>query len=390
MNNWTIGKKLAASFLAVAAITLALGIGGYYGALKSNAAINEIGNVRLPSVQSLLIISENAELIKAAQRTLLIPNLPPDVSQRQIATIGKARSDYEAAWKIYAALPQGIEEAATWKEFIAAWQNWRSDNNEFFKMNAELEAMGISDPTALARDLFEVRGTLWKTLSSLSKQVKENAVLADTDVVNTLLVDSPNDWTSKITTSNPQIQKAIQEIQPLNAALLASVRKVRETHALGGQAAAREMLDKDAVPKAMKIIELMRPIRAEIGKVSALREKLDRQLMTVCRASQNKAIALLDKLVEINATMAADSTKGAISQATALEFLSAVGMVAGVALALALGFFITRSLVKILTLTAESLSEGSDQVASASGQISSASQSLAEGASEQAASLEET
>ncbi len=50
---------------------------------------------------------------------------------------------------------------------------------------------------------------------------------------------------------------------------------------------------------------------------------------------------------------------------------------------------IMRRATRVLTQTAESLSQGALQIASASGLVSSSSQSLAEGASEQAASLEE-
>ena len=390
MNHWTIGKKLIASFLAVSAITLLLGLAGYYGAAKGGEALTEVGTVRLPGVQSLLVISEKAELIKAAQRTLMNPNLDQADRQRQTTTVSKARVDYEAAWKIYQELPHSAAEAAAWNEFVVAWGNWRSDNNDFFKINAALDASGILDPKALQCDLFEIRGTLWKTLASLAKEIKDGIVLAGTDTVNTLLVDSAADWTSKIATSNPQVQKSVEQIRPLNAELLASVRKARAAYAGGGKVAAREMLDKEVSPNAMRIIELMRPLRSEADKSAALREKMNYQLMTVCRASQNKAIDLLDKLVAMNSTRAAADSKASISTSRRLKMANLFLMVAGVAAALLFGVFITRSLVKTLTQTSESLSEGSDQVASASGQISSASQSLAEGASEQAASLEET
>jgi len=55
-----------------------------------------------------------------------------------------------------------------------------------------------------------------------------------------------------------------------------------------------------------------------------------------------------------------------------------------------LTFFIIRSITATMHRLINGLTEGAEQVASASGQISSASQSLAEGASEQAASIEET
>lgn len=65
------------------------------------------------------------------------------------------------------------------------------------------------------------------------------------------------------------------------------------------------------------------------------------------------------------------------------------GEIAMVVLGLLAAFFIIRGVNRALTQTAETLSQGSLQVAAAAGQVSSASQSLAEGSSEQAASLEE-
>jgi methyl-accepting chemotaxis protein len=389
-TTWTIGQKLISSFVAVAAITLVLGLVGYYGAVKSNESIGEIGEVRLPSVMSLLTMSEQAELIKSAQRTLLSPDLNPADRQRQPETVAKAKVKYEAAWKIYEPLPQTVEEAATWKEFVPSWEQWQKDNEEFFRINREFEAVAILNPTALASDLFEVRGTYWKTLFVLSKQVKESVALAETDTVNTFLANSAVDWTSKITSPNAQIQKSLQDLRSLNAAFLAGMRKVRETYARGEATAAREVFENEVVPSTMKIIESMRPMRAEAAKASALREKLNHQLMTVCRASQTKSLALLAKLIEINTTVAANTTKASSAQAALLKTLSILATVVGVIAALALGILISRGINKVLKKVCGDLSAGADQTASASGQVSSASQSLAEGSSEQAASLEET
>jgi methyl-accepting chemotaxis protein len=66
-----------------------------------------------------------------------------------------------------------------------------------------------------------------------------------------------------------------------------------------------------------------------------------------------------------------------------------MGLVTQIVLGATAGLLIIRSVNRALTKTAESLSQGSMQVAAASAQVSSSSQSLASGASEQAASLEE-
>jgi methyl-accepting chemotaxis protein len=69
-----------------------------------------------------------------------------------------------------------------------------------------------------------------------------------------------------------------------------------------------------------------------------------------------------------------------------------LGIVAGIALFSIVGIsvFFARSITRPINRIIADMTEGSEQVASASGQVSSASQSLAEGATEQAAGLEET
>jgi methyl-accepting chemotaxis protein len=84
-----------------------------------------------------------------------------------------------------------------------------------------------------------------------------------------------------------------------------------------------------------------------------------------------------------------DATNAAGSLSTASLTL-VVGLAVGIVTAILLAVFITRGITKPLRRIITGLTEGSDQVSSASGQVSAASQSLAEGATEQAAGLEET
>jgi methyl-accepting chemotaxis protein len=72
------------------------------------------------------------------------------------------------------------------------------------------------------------------------------------------------------------------------------------------------------------------------------------------------------------------------------NMLSLIMASCGVVIGSMLAFFIARSITKPIKRIVAGLTEGADQVASASGQVSAASQSLAEGATEQAAGLEET
>jgi len=57
--------------------------------------------VRMPSVDSLLIIADSAENIRGTMRTLGIPGLAQEVRERQYDNLVQARETYEAAWAVY-------------------------------------------------------------------------------------------------------------------------------------------------------------------------------------------------------------------------------------------------------------------------------------------------
>jgi methyl-accepting chemotaxis protein len=176
------------------------------------------------------------------------------------------------------------------------------------------------------------------------------------------------------------------------------------------------MRDPQIIRDAEDNFEQMQQKFEDLKKITYLDVDLERIASTRQAADQYKKnmLALLDnwlKLQNVNdqRTVAADNVlKGAqdtskagientdeIAQAaaSALSMSSTVmifGLVTALITGVAVAIFITRSITKPINKIIASLTEGSEQVASASGQVSSASQSLAEGATEQAAGLEET
>jgi methyl-accepting chemotaxis protein len=387
MKHWTVGKKLISSFLAVAVITAMLGGVGYYGTVKSNEALNEIGVVRLPSVQNLMIIAHCAEKIKAAQRTLLSPDLSLADRKRQPETVAKTRETYGAAWKVYEPLPQTVEEAAIWKQFVPAWEQWCKDNDAFFKLNNELSALAILNPPALQRDLQQFIGDHHKLEVKLLNHVLRGGECTGGDDPTACNFGR---WLAKFDSANPDLKRIIDATRPSHDAFHVAVRNAKELAAKNDRDGALNIIHGEMEKSAAKTFEGFAGLLATADKAAELRDKMDHQLMTDCRASQTNALGLLDKLVEINESIAADTTKVSVKQAAILKFTSLATMIVVIAAALALGILITRSINKVLNRISASLSDGADQTTSAAGQVSSASQSLAEGASEQAASIEET
>ena len=147
IKNWKLGTKMIAAFGLVASIALGLSLLGYYGLVQMNEHLDEVGEMRLPSVQTLLVIKVNSNEIKSAMRTLLIAGLDKQRRERQYATIAKARELYEAAWKTYEPLPQTPEEAELWKKFVPAWQRWKENNSAYLDLCRKIDvALTSSDP----------------------------------------------------------------------------------------------------------------------------------------------------------------------------------------------------------------------------------------------------
>lgn len=121
-----------------------------------------------------------------------------------------------------------------------------------------------------------------------------------------------------------------------------------------------------------------------------LLEEAREQFLTQNKLSKEKTFGILDQLVVVNSEFAAAEVEDAITESLAARVTSIIGLILGVGIAIALGYFITRSISNSLRTIITRLSSGSEQVSAASNQLSSTSQQLAGSSSQQAASLQET
>jgi methyl-accepting chemotaxis protein len=131
---WTVRRRLLVGFMGAAAVTLALGGYGYYGASSSRAAISEVGVVRLPSIQALLTLSVNQREVDSAENALLARRLPPEMLEAQFKRFDVAAANAAKARAVYEPLPQTDDEAATWKQFGPAWDAWWKDHLDYVRL----------------------------------------------------------------------------------------------------------------------------------------------------------------------------------------------------------------------------------------------------------------
>jgi methyl-accepting chemotaxis protein len=421
MKHWTIGKKLITSFLSVSAITLLLGLIGYDGANKSQQAITEIGANRLPSVESLLVISEAQTAVDGIENALLSREIALKARQEKYTAFAAIWQRALAAWQVYELLPQTPEEAVVWKQFVPTWEAWKQDHQAYVALSQEYDTTvdaqreGVAIYANLERQAMSINPISFTKAEALLNQIVE-LYRAKTDAAEATFSQSDmQSIYSLLTLSEAQtaIDSAENGLLDRNASLaerksgydriagawqrIAAARKIYEPLA---QTAQEAVLWKQFVPTweqwktdheaFIALSKTYDPTVENYRRSNEIYKKMTAQALVVNSVTFHAAEQLLSKLVGANTLLATATTQTAIRQATSLKALILSGMILGVLVALGLGLLITRSLVKILTSTAKDLSEGSEQIAAASTEISEASQSLAEGASEQAASLEET
>ena len=351
------GTKVLAGFGIALVVMVVVGLVGFRGIGKLSSHVTEIGANQLPSIKSLEEIRVGAERIKNAQRTLL--NLDTDMAsrERQYENVKNARENYEAAWKVYEAIPQVGEEADVWKQFVAAWQEWRNDNNEFIRLSHEFDDLltkcpGAKDakfvwPVAIQEcldqcdlatnslqaqvqewkdillrgnnpDDFEkhfaafekheetVQATLLRLKSAMVNAGLDSQLAADATKAHTELCAKYRDALKSFVKSNSEAGKSVDK----------TVRGIDRPVVAGFLALKASIVDTKA-------------------KLHDLLIKMNTQSLQVCRLSQTKANDLLDKIVTLNEnqskeeliTAASDSHSSAWSMAIAIG-IGAVSLLA--------------------------------------------------------------
>jgi hypothetical protein len=386
-TGWTIGRKLMASFLLVSAITAMLGGVGYYAVANGAKALDEVGVVRLPSVASLLTIDQSAENIRGTLRTLGITGLPADIRQRQNDNLAKARETYEAAWKVYEALPHTPEEAQMWAEFVPAWNAWQAENGKYLELCGQFDKNGIPDPVDLSRRLESFTKDHHKLGERVQRMLHAKELFEGGDDPAAC---NCGKWLPTFKTENADLARELQAIVEPHQQFHQAVKHIKQLLADGKAEEGYDAYAAEMAPAAERVFTRFAALLKVANESADLQKQAQALLLGPVTDKQRAVSALLDKLGQINRDVAGATVADSQRRAAMFKSVSLAAALLGVVAALGLGALITRGINRKLTRLATQLGEGADQVNDAAEQVSAASQQLAAGNSEQASSLEES
>ena len=195
-NNLKIGKKILSGFILVALTAAIVGAVGYNGMQKVKLAQDEGATIYLPSVESILIISEAQTAVDSAENALLNEELTGQARQEQYDRITAALASAEKARAIYEPLPQTPNEKAAWDKFVPAWSAWTEGDAKLVALSKQFD----SDRSAATHDAM-VRQALTANAATFAAAEDLLNQITDINVANSAKADKASDAASKTATT---------------------------------------------------------------------------------------------------------------------------------------------------------------------------------------------
>ncbi len=387
MQHMKLGTKLMLGFSAVALITLVLGILGYYGISNTHRSVQSIGMEQVPGLSSLLTIKGEAERIRGTMGILSIPGLSPEERNTQYRNLAESRKRYAAAFETYESLPRSGEAARIWQQFLPAWNLWRAENDTYMALVRKLEKTGVSDPMHLGQQVESALKDHYQRMESVLSLITQKRWFDGGEDHTACYLGK---WMTGFRSDNPELTATLSAMKSPHQKFHEAVKKIK---AESSRMASQELLsiyEAELTPALNELRIHFDDMTEIINQAITLAEQAETQILGPATEAMRKAVPMLNQLVEIKQAETTQEVASSDQRAAFMEFLSMIAAVLGVVLAMGLGIVISRGINRNLTRISLGMSEGADEVASASGQVASASQSMAEGASEQAATIEET
>ena len=288
---------------------MVLGVVGYYGVSQTGEAIDQIGEVRLPGVESLLVMKEAQTAVESGENALMSRDLSPEARQQQREVIETAWGRADTASKRYESLPRSAEEARRWSEFVSAWNSWKEDHEAYMTLIGQFEATGI------------VVRLRW---SDTSKGFSKDHYRLEFNVLDFVLrtgtakagCDSGacryGTWVSHFTTTNPVLQEIVNETGPSHEAFHKAVKETKELVTKGDKDAAVALVHGDPCGCGRTNLWILRQAARQSGGSERPAQEATDQALNKTRVSYAKSAELLDELVAANSTVASNTVRSAV------------------------------------------------------------------------------
>ncbi len=346
MNTMKLGSKMLLSFLAVTLVLLTI---GGIGIFASRKAADNLENVGLKQIPSLLVLERFQTAMLESTIALYRLSLPLTAEERASATEEKtkvvlamiaAKDEYEtrvkdegeAVQSAYRELADLIKKGDT----IAVAVSQKAD---------KYREIGMFDSRQLIDDL----DIFWENVRNVQAEVLR---AMNGDDLGYPLAQSPAmramlDWAKSYRHQNKTGQAQMAELRTLMekfSANNAEISALVEAGDIPGATAARQ----NGRDTFLRIQELIKTMRADAIAAESLITDMRAMILKDLRPNDAVTRAALGKLVALHRDQTEKAVVDGIAEGGMLSWFVAGGMIVGVALSTLLGLLLTRNVTEPL------------------------------------------
>lgn len=428
--NLNIRTKLIGGFVIVSILLVIVGGIGSWGIRQMGGAVNEIGNVRLVSIEKLQDIKIASEQINGAMFALQNLNVTRESRNQYYQLIETAKADYQEAWEIYEPLPQTDDEARLWQDFVPLWRTWEVSVDQFIEAVQEFDSIEIANPFALRENLALFQSDHYQLILRVDDAIRENSALQGGDDHTAC---NFGQWFSRQNINNPELIGLLRQMQEPHVRFHQAVGEINSALAQGQIQEAAAIRNERLVAAAEEVFGEFENLIAFAGRAQDVLNQAETLAIEQATPNYASAINLMDEVIAINEHVAAQAVETSMAAWRATETVAFTATLIGLIFAIGFGVFLSTAITRPLLamkamlhdiahgegdLTAKlevktrdeigqvaelfnvfiekiramiiEISHSSEQVSASSEELSASAQSLASASTEQASSLEET
>jgi len=158
-KNLKVGSRLVFGFLIMILFMGIIGFTGFSSVKNINSKLEDIFNVRLPSIDYLIQADRDLQQLLVAERSMIFANAKSDVFKAFVEEYEENLKQSDERWEKYKALPATPEEAAIIPKYETAREEWKAisrkvvDGRKADTRGGRREALDLT--LGLAKEKFE-------------------------------------------------------------------------------------------------------------------------------------------------------------------------------------------------------------------------------------------
>jgi methyl-accepting chemotaxis protein len=327
-KNLKIGKKLIISFVIVAIIAGVIGFVGYN-------SINEIGNVRLPSVNYLLEMEKYFTEVGSYQNQLVDQELSYDNRVEVYNEIDYSLNQVDDYAERFLELPWTAEEEAIWNQFSSEYDEYLKSYEKFYGLSQDFDAVGIDNPNEVQLNISK-RETdhvtwIWQLQSAIANDEDFSGQLDSNACALGQWLDDYSPRSNAFKQIMTDIQGAHTKVHEGGAEVVRILNTNSETRFVDAQ----RIYDNEVLPNMNIVLGYLTEMTVLAEEAHHIFEELNIVLTDELRPEFDDSIEKLEELVTINVTIANNEVTNSIR-------LMIGFIIAGVIISLAFGVIISN------------------------------------------------